>query len=59
MIRIIVIILAVLSLTFCLAVPICFFLGKMSTASYRNLLLVGTLGWFLSAALLAARKKNG
>ena len=35
------------------------FPGEPSTASYRNLLLAGTLGWFLSAALLAACKKNG
>jgi hypothetical protein len=54
-----VIIVAVLSLTLCLAVPIFFFLGKVGTASYRNLLLAGTLGWFLSAALLAARNKGG
>jgi hypothetical protein len=54
-----VIIVAVLSLTLCLAVPIFFFRGELSTASYRNLLLAGTLGWFLSAAVLAARKKDG
>jgi len=58
-IRIMVIIVAVLSLTLCLAIAIFFFLGEVSMASYRNLLLAGTLGWFLSAALLAARKKNG
>ncbi|MGD0310532.1 MAG: hypothetical protein ABSC02_14750 [Acidobacteriota bacterium] len=54
-----VIIVAVLSLTLCLAVPIFFFRGELSTASYRNLLLAGTLGWFFSAAVLAARKKDG
>jgi hypothetical protein len=59
LIRIMVIIVAVLSLTLCLAVPIFFFRGELSTSSYRNLLLGGTLGWFLSAALLAARKRSG
>jgi len=58
-IRITVIIVAVLSLTLCLADPIFFFRGGLSTASYRNLLLAGTFGWFLSAALLAARKRDG
>jgi hypothetical protein len=58
-IRAIIAAIAVLSLAVCLAAPVFFFLGRIDTPGYRNILLAGTIGWFLCAALLAGRRRNG
>jgi hypothetical protein len=58
-IRTLIIVLAALSLGACLAAPILFFLGRMDAGSYRGVLLAGTLGWFLCAVFLTARRKSG
>ena len=49
---------AVVSLVVCLAAPVIFFWGRVDAAGYKNLLLAGTLGWFLCAALLAMQRKS-
>jgi hypothetical protein len=59
MIRATIIIAAALSLAACLAAAVMFFLGSVGTAGYRNILLAGTLGWFVCAVLLAGRRKGG
>ncbi len=59
MIRGLVIVLAALSLATCLAAPILLFRGSVNEAGYKNVLIAGTLGWFICAAFLAARRKSG
>jgi hypothetical protein len=58
-IRTVIIVLAALSLAACLAAPILFFLGSVEMVSYKNVLLAGTLGWFICASILAARRRSG
>jgi hypothetical protein len=57
-IRTVIIVLAALSLGTCLAAPTFFFMGSVDAASYKNVLLAGTFGWFICAAFLAARRKS-
>jgi hypothetical protein len=59
MIRTLFIVLAALSLGACLAAPLLFFLGSVDMAGYKNVLLAGTLGWFICASFLAARRRSG
>ena len=58
MIRTLVVILAAVSLGTCLAAPLFFFTGRMDAAGYKDLLLAATLGWFVCAAFLVARRKS-
>jgi len=58
-IRTLIVIGAALSLAVCLAAPAFYFLGGVSAPAYKNTLLAGTFGWFVCAALLAARRKSG
>jgi hypothetical protein len=51
------ILVSILSLAACIAVPVLYFLGRMSIADYRVLLLCASAGWFGSAAALAFRQK--
>jgi hypothetical protein len=50
-------VLALISLAFCLAVPVLHFLGRLSVDRFRLYLLLASLGWFIFAPLWAARAK--
>ena len=52
------VILAALSLGTCLAAPLLFFAGRMDAAGYKTLLLAASLGWFVCAVFLVARRKS-
>ena len=52
--KILLAILALLSLLLCLAAPLLFFLGILPEASYKLALLLASLGWFFLATSWAS-----
>lgn len=49
---------AILSLLGCLAAPLLYFLGRMEMSTYKTLLAVATVSWFVFATTWAARPEN-
>ena len=49
---------AALCLITCLAVPMFYFHGIMGPGTYRSALSAATVGYFICAALMAARRKR-
>jgi len=50
---------ALLSLGVCLAVPVLFFVGKISEGGYKLAFNLGSLGWFIfAAAWMAGRGRR-
>ena len=47
---------ALVSLAFCLAVPVWYFRGEYSFDTYKTLFLVASVGWFVAAAVYDARR---
>ncbi len=56
MIKTIAAVVALLSLAFCLAVPVWYFQGEYSLNTYKTLFLVASIGWFLAAVVYDARR---
>ena len=57
MYRFALILISTLSLAACLSFPVLYAMGRISSESYKLLLLGGTVGWFVCAAALAAKNK--
>jgi hypothetical protein len=51
--------LALLSLCACLAVPILYFLGRVSEQGYKTGFLVASIGWFVFAIARGAVGRGG
>ncbi|MCS6954066.1 MAG: hypothetical protein RMK57_15715 [Bryobacterales bacterium] len=47
---------SVLSLAGCLAAPVAYFLGLLEVSTYKQVLLVFSLAWFVAATTWAFRK---
>jgi hypothetical protein len=47
--------LALLSLTVCLAAPVLYFLGHITEGSYKTVFLVASIGWFVFAVARSAQ----
>jgi len=50
-------VLAAAALAACLATPVLFFLGKITSASFRTAFLIASLVYLLSAALLSRKPR--
>jgi hypothetical protein len=48
---------SMLSLSVCLAAPVLYFLGSLSEARFKLVLLIASAGWFAFAALWSGAKK--
>jgi len=49
---------SVLCLIACLIIPLLRFHGRIETGTYNAALLIASIGWFICAAGLAARRKR-
>jgi len=50
-------VLAAAALAACLATPVLFFLGRITSANFRTAFLLASLGYLLSAALLSRKPR--
>lgn len=48
--------LALLSLLACLAFPLLYFWGQLTTPAYKNLLAAASVAWFVFATMAVARR---
>jgi hypothetical protein len=57
MLKLACLLISIASLFFCLASAVLVFLGKMSMANYKQLFLVGSVSYIISATIWAAMEK--
>lgn len=50
--------LSAISIGTCLVIPFMFLSGSVTESQYKNILLLGSFGWFVFATLWASRGKS-